>query len=60
MRTLSTPRLLDVRQAADLLGYSRHWIYRHLEELPAFRVGGQLRFDPDDLERYIEAQKGNS
>jgi len=48
-----TDRLIDVREAAALLGVSRDYIYAHAEELGVIRVGSgrraRLRFDPGVL-----------
>ncbi len=54
MMTVATP-LLSVCEAAQLMGVSRGTAYRLIErgELPAVRVGGQLRVDRDELREYI-------
>jgi len=38
--------LLDVHSAAELLGVSDSWVYRHQKELPAVAVGRLVRFNP--------------
>jgi excisionase family DNA binding protein len=38
--------LLDVHDAAKLLGVSDSWVYRHQKELPAVAVGRLIRFNP--------------
>jgi len=48
-------RLLDVREAADLLNISIPFIYRAVREkrLPVTRIGRALRFDQASLERFV-------
>jgi excisionase family DNA binding protein len=47
--------LLDVKAAAETLGISRHtlrsWIFRR--RIPFVRLGGAIRFNQADLERYV-------
>ena len=54
------PRLLTARQAALYLGIS-HWTIRSLTwagELASVRLGKrQLRWDREDLDRFIEQRK---
>ena len=55
----SGKRLLDLAGAARYLNDSpRHvrslWARR---EIAAIRIGRKVRFDPKDLDRYIEAQR---
>jgi excisionase family DNA binding protein len=57
--TANAGRLLDLEGAASYLHDSpRHvrslWERR---ELAAVRVGRKIRFDPRDLDRYIDAQR---
>jgi predicted DNA-binding transcriptional regulator AlpA len=59
---MTEPRLLNTRAAAGYLGIAsttlEHARSRALPGFPAFvRVGGQVRYDLRDLERYIESQK---
>jgi excisionase family DNA binding protein len=55
MSTIATPELLTVREAAERLHVSRATAYRLIErgELPALRVGHQLRIDGAWLEDWI-------
>jgi len=41
--------LVDVRQAASLLGVSESWVKRHIAELPSQRRGRLIRFDASAL-----------
>ena len=43
--------LLNVSQAAQVLGCSKHFLYRKAEtgQVPVYRLGKALRFDPDEL-----------
>ena len=58
-RMTALPRLLDVRDVAEILGTSV-WTVRNLYwsgELPYVRVGRLLRFDVSDLEEWIRENK---
>ena len=59
--TLSEP-LLSVRAAADLLNVSPRTVYALVErgELPAIRVGGQIRFVPNTLEEWLRNGGGQT
>jgi excisionase family DNA binding protein len=59
MTTVETPTLLSVRDVAAHLRVSRATAYRliHAGELPAVRVGGQLRVDRDELNNYIYGEE---
>jgi predicted DNA-binding transcriptional regulator AlpA len=47
-------RLLDVKEAAQKLGRSPDWLYRHGSELPfVVRDGRLLRFSEQGIEEYI-------
>jgi len=52
--------LLTVEQAAEKLGVSEDWIYRHADQLPfTIRVGDRhLRFSAQGLDRYIRDRAG--
>ena len=52
-------RLLDVHEAAEILGYNWKTIYKLVKQkrLPCVRIGGtRIRFRPKDLERWIEGR----
>jgi len=55
-------RLLDVAEAARLLGVSVDWVYRRAAKLPfAIRLGpGILRFSAAGLARYIQQRQGRA
>ena len=48
-------RLLTVNDVMSLLGVSRSWTYEAAArgELPCIRLGGMLRFDPDEIDRWL-------
>jgi excisionase family DNA binding protein len=52
-------RLLTVDEAADRLGVSRRWVYRHVKALPFVRrlSGGTLRFSEKGLTRWQETRR---
>jgi predicted DNA-binding transcriptional regulator AlpA len=53
-------RLVPLDELRALLGYSeRWWRYRMREPgFPARKWGGRLRFDPVEVERWLEARYG--
>lgn len=52
-------RLLNVDEAADRLRISRRSCYSliHDGRLPATRVGGLLRVEPDEIDRFIRRNR---
>ena len=56
MGTSQTPSLLSVAEAATILRLSRATTYRLVSagDLPASRVGGQLRIDLEQLREYLD------
>lgn len=56
------PVLLTVKDVADALKVSQCTIYRLLKErqLPAFRIGGDWRFNREDLARWIRQSETHS
>ena len=50
--------LVDVHKAAEMVGMSRHFIYRASADgrLPCRRIGSRLRFVPGELKSWAEAQ----
>ena len=57
----SEDALLDVTEAAALLGVPRSWVYARVEspecDVPHFRVGRYLRFRPSELNNYLESKR---
>jgi excisionase family DNA binding protein len=51
-------RLLTVKEVCDRLSLSRATGYRHVANgtIPAVRIGGAWRVDPDALDAYLRAQ----
>ena len=47
-------RLLDVSEAAELLGLSESWVRRHITELPVVRLGRTVRIDSSLLSAKIQ------
>lgn len=48
-------KLLTVKEVMELLGVSRSWLYDAAARgaLPCIRIGGMLRFDPEQLEQWL-------
>ena len=59
-RHTTTTRMLRVSEVADYLHVSRSTIFRLLKrnELPAFMVGSDWRFDVEEIDRW-RAKRGN-
>lgn len=57
-------KLVGPTEAARLLGMSVAWVYAHSENreplLPVIRLGRKLKYDPADLDRFLEEQKAAS
>jgi hypothetical protein len=52
-------RLLDAKATGDLLGVPGSWLLAQArrDKVPHVRLGKYVRFDPDDLERWIVSVK---
>src|SRR4051794_22258354 len=54
-------RVLNVGDAAKLLGRSRHWVYEHAGELGGFRFTNgpraRIGFDRDEIEAWRQARQ---
>lgn len=59
MAQASTARLLTAREVADRLGMSAHWVLDKAEagELPSFKLGRAVRFDPTAIETWLAEQR---
>ena len=49
--------VLTIHEAAAFLKVTKRTLYRHTE-IPRVRIGGQLRFIEEDLERWLRSQTG--
>lgn len=50
--------LLDAGEVAQILRVPRSWVYSHLRELPAIRLGRYVRFRRSAIERFLEQRAG--
>jgi excisionase family DNA binding protein len=51
-------RLLDIDEVCKILNVAKPWVYHNVKKLPFVRkVGGNLRFSSNDLQRWIAAQR---
>ena len=52
-------QLWDANDVADFLKVSRSWVYQKAEAglLPYLKVGGLLRFDPEEILAYSRARR---
>jgi excisionase family DNA binding protein len=50
-----TESMWDVKETARYFKASKSWVYKQHEKgsLPAVRLGGLLRFRPDDVRAYV-------
>jgi len=57
MHTVTPSRLLAVQETAERLAVSVDTIRRLIArgELPALKVGKQIRLDPSELERWVRS-----
>lgn len=54
-----TDRLLTVEEAAQKLGLSKDYLYRHAKTLPfTVRLGSRLRFSERGVERWVRSRQG--
>jgi excisionase family DNA binding protein len=52
-------QLLDVDEAADRLGTSTDYLYRHSGKFPfTVRIGSRLRFSARGIDRFIRTRQG--
>ena len=56
---MENPGLLDVAQTADRLGVTVRWVRRAIAErrIPFIKVGRYVRFDPEELDAFVEANR---
>ena len=62
-----TNKLMTVAEVAELMQVSAKWVYDHAADetghskvapaLPTVRMGGTIRFDPEDLANFIKRKK---
>lgn len=50
---------LSIAEAAKYLNATERWLRRAVFErrVPYYKLGRLVRFDPDDLDRYLEANR---
>jgi hypothetical protein len=48
--------LLDTKGAAKFLNVPKQYIYQH-PEIPRCRLGGRLRFDPEELLNWVKRHR---
>ncbi len=52
-------RMITVKQLADRIGMSESWIYANLSDIPHFRFKGAVRFNGDEVDKWLEGQKSS-
>ena len=55
----STPRLLSIRDVADILGVSQRTVQRLISsrKLPAYRIRGIRRIAPNDVKKFLREHR---
>jgi predicted DNA-binding transcriptional regulator AlpA len=55
-------RLWDLQKLVETLGVKKSWVYDQTSrmKLPHRKIGGKLRFDPVEIDAWIESQPGCS
>lgn len=58
MGTPAVNRLISVKEMAEILGVPASWVYERTcpsarEKLPHIRAGKYIRFDPEEVLRYL-------
>ena len=59
--SVPTPRndmLLRAEEVAQMLRVPKSWVYSHLQELPAIRLGRYVRFRRCAIERFLAERSG--
>lgn len=56
-RSPDSGRLLTVGEVCELIRVAQTFVYRHAQDLGAFKVGSHLRFRREDIESWLEAQR---
>ena len=58
-RRIVTVKLLDAKEAGDLLGIPHTWLLAQArqDKVPHVRLGKYVRFDPADLEAWLPTHK---
>jgi excisionase family DNA binding protein len=46
--------LLTADEVAQILRVPKSWVYSHLSDLPAIRLGRYVRFKRSNVERFLE------
>ncbi|NHC12575.1 helix-turn-helix domain-containing protein [Motilibacter sp. E257] len=49
-------RLLTVEDLASYIAKPKSWVYNNVGDLPALRLGKQLRFRHQDVEEWLNRQ----
>lgn len=57
--TAVTEQLIDIAGLAERLGVSERFVRRLVDErrIPFLKIGRHVRFQPDDVERWIRASR---
>jgi len=48
--------ILTIEQAAELIGFSKEFIYRHIREIPHYKVDYRLRFSDEKILAWMETK----
>ena len=45
--------LWDVQELTQKWGLKPSWVYQHIHELPHYKLGNHVRFDPKELQQFL-------
>ncbi len=48
--------ILTIDQAAELIGFGKDYIYKHIREIPHYKVDQRLRFSDEKLLAWMESK----
>ena len=49
--------ILTIDQAAELIKFSKDYIYKHIDEIPHYKVDQRLRFSDEKLLAWLESKE---
>jgi len=50
--------LVNAEEVAQVLRVPKSWVYSHLRDLPAIRLGRYVRFRRCEIERFLKERSG--
>jgi excisionase family DNA binding protein len=50
-------KLMTVEQFADVICKPMSWVYAHLREVPAIKIGNHYRFSPEAVQAWLASNR---